>query len=411
LNKGQDSYAIRSSSIGKKFVLGAINSSSLREQVTEQVKSILGNRSDKEKATDFWALKDVSFTIQPGEVVGVIGKNGAGKSTLLKLLSRITPPTEGKIEVNGRLASLLEVGTGFHPELTGRENVYLNGSILGMRKKEITERFDEIIDFAGIHKFVDTPVKRYSSGMYVRLAFAVAAHLHPEILIIDEVLAVGDAEFQKKCLGKMNEVASQGRTVIFVSHNMGAIAELCNRVIVLDEGRIVYDGNKNEAVSIYLSGNSPKSFFDIDEYPKLKQAHETVILRAEMTNERGEPQSHFQLNEGFEFHITYRLAEAQPDSRISIVLYRNGHPIFTDFSSDHDVQLKEGTHKRVFTCPGFVFKAGNYQAEIFISPPVFKTPEAINFTIQDTDVNTHNKGYRDDRQGVIIAPGNWEKTN
>ncbi len=202
--------------------------------------------------TDFWALSDVSFSVEEGEVVGIIGRNGAGKSTLLKILSQVTPPTQGQITMRGRVASLLEVGTGFHPELTGRENIYLNGAILGMRRKEIKRKFDEIVAFAEIDKFLDTPVKRYSSGMYVRLAFAVAAHLEPEILIVDEVLAVGDAQFQKKCLGKMGEVSKNGRTVLFVSHNMAAVDRLCNRGILLHNGNIVKSGGSNEVITSYL---------------------------------------------------------------------------------------------------------------------------------------------------------------
>src|SRR4051812_38140711 len=205
-----------------------------------------------EKET-FWALKDISFDIQRGDVVGIIGRNGAGKSTLLKILSRITEPTTGNIELYGRISSLLEVGTGFHAELTGRENIFLNGAILGMRRSEIRRQFDAIVDFAGIEQFLDTPVKRYSSGMYVRLAFAVAAHLEPEILIIDEVLAVGDSAFQEKCLGKMKDVAASGRTVLFVSHNMVAIRQLCSRAILLNGGRTVCDGAVDECVRAYLT--------------------------------------------------------------------------------------------------------------------------------------------------------------
>jgi lipopolysaccharide transport system ATP-binding protein len=204
-----------------------------------------------EEGSSFWALKDVSFDVEPGEVVGIIGRNGAGKSTLLKILSQITEPTTGEITLNGRVASLLEVGTGFHPELTGRENIFLNGSILGMSRVEIKKKFDEIVAFAEVEKFLDTPVKRYSSGMYVRLAFAVAAHLDPEILIIDEVLAVGDAQFQKKCLGKMGEVARGGRTVLFVSHNMGAINRLCDKGIVLESGLVTYKGTTSNAIDQY----------------------------------------------------------------------------------------------------------------------------------------------------------------
>ena len=215
--------------------------------------------SDRGTADEFWALKDVSFEVQPGEVIGIIGRNGAGKSTLLKVLSRITEPSEGWIEMRGRVGSLLEVGTGFHPELTGRENIYLNGAILGMSRREIARKFDEIIAFAEIEKFLDTPVKRYSSGMFVRLAFAVASHLEPEILIVDEVLAVGDAAFQKKCLGKMDKVSRTGRTVLFVSHNMAAIKALCHRAILFDAGRVDHDGCVDDAVNRYLLSCSPPS--------------------------------------------------------------------------------------------------------------------------------------------------------
>jgi lipopolysaccharide transport system ATP-binding protein len=207
-----------------------------------------GNRDGEE----LWALRDVSFKVKQGEVLGIIGRNGAGKSTLLKILSRVTAPTSGKIKVKGRIASLLEVGTGFHPELTGRENIYLNGAILGMSKQEVTRKFDEIVDFAEVEKFIDTPVKRYSSGMYVRLAFAVAAHLDPEILVVDEVLAVGDAEFQKKCLGKMGDVAKQGKTVLFVSHNMAAVENLCKRGIVVYQGQVLFDGSQIGAIQYYF---------------------------------------------------------------------------------------------------------------------------------------------------------------
>ncbi len=215
----------------------------------------------KEKPGEFWALRDVTFSVQPGEVLGIIGANGAGKSTLLKILSRITEPTSGEIVLRGRVASLLEVGTGFHPELTGRENIYLNGVVLGMKRGEVARKFDEIVAFAGVDKFLDTPVKRYSSGMYVRLAFAVAAHLEPEILIVDEVLAVGDVGFQEKCLGKMGEVARSGRTVLFVSHNMAAIGALCTRGLLLEHGVAVRSGSAREVVSDYLSRGPVKQAF------------------------------------------------------------------------------------------------------------------------------------------------------
>jgi lipopolysaccharide transport system ATP-binding protein len=259
--------------LSKRYKLGVFNAKTLREEaeaflarfsrkkgerITEKAEgvgsSLSSLHSPSAQSADFWALRDVSFDVQPGEVIGVIGRNGAGKSTLLKILSRITEPTSGEARIRGRVASLLEVGTGFHPELTGRENIFLNGTILGMTKAEIRYKFDEIVEFSGVEKFIDTPVKRYSSGMYVRLAFAVAAHLEPEILIVDEVLAVGDAEFQRKCLGKMKDVSSQdGRTVLFVSHNMVAMQNLCNRCIWMDQGQIARAGATEDVVRAYLT--------------------------------------------------------------------------------------------------------------------------------------------------------------
>ncbi|HVZ39072.1 MAG TPA: ABC transporter ATP-binding protein [Candidatus Kapabacteria bacterium] len=254
--------AIRVENIGKRYRLGTRERyRALRDTLTDMLKAPLrmfGGRSGTKEGDDdgamLWALRNVTFDVQPGEVVGIIGRNGAGKSTLLKILSRITEPTEGRAEINGRVGSLLEVGTGFHPELSGRENVFLNGAILGMRREEITRKFDEIIAFAEVEKFVDTPVKRYSSGMYVRLAFAVAAHLEPEIMLVDEVLAVGDAAFQKKCLGKMGDVAREGRTVLFVSHNMAAVENLCERGVLLNHGGVEFVGTQTEAIGRYLKG-------------------------------------------------------------------------------------------------------------------------------------------------------------
>src|SRR6188508_439786 len=249
---------IRVENLSKQYTIGAKTEpySTLRESIVRAARKPIDmvRRNGKAENTKFWALKDVNFDVMPGEVVGIIGRNGAGKSTLLKVHSRITEPTTGRVELYGRVGSLLEVGTGFHPELTGRENIFLNGAILGMRREEISKKFDEIVDFAEIEEFLDTPVKRYSSGMYVRLAFAVAAHLEPEILVVDEVLAVGDAQFQKKCLGKMGEVARGGRTVLFVSHNMSAINRLCSRGVLLDAGRVVFDGPAVNATAAYLHG-------------------------------------------------------------------------------------------------------------------------------------------------------------
>jgi lipopolysaccharide transport system ATP-binding protein len=261
-----EDVVIRSEGLGKKYLIGHENSreryQTLRDAVARNVRSfgrtakdLVSGRSmtGGDEFEELWALKDVSFEIKRGEVIGVIGSNGAGKSTLLKILSRITEPTGGRVTIQGRVASLLEVGTGFHPELTGRENTFLNGAILGMTKREIKAKFDEIVAFAEVEKFLDTPVKRYSSGMYVRLAFAVAAHLEPEILIVDEVLAVGDAQFQGKCLGKMQDVSQDGRTVLIVSHNMTMIRSLCSRAIVLSAGSVASDGSVNEGIQQYLS--------------------------------------------------------------------------------------------------------------------------------------------------------------
>ena len=245
--------AIRVEHLGKRYRIGERERyRALRDTLADAVKAPLRRlrspRSPRVVDNTIWALRDVSLEVAPGEVLGVIGHNGAGKSTLLKILSRITEPTEGRAEVRGRVGSLLEVGTGFHPELTGRENIYLNGAILGMKRSEITRRFDEMVAFAGVERFIDTPVKRYSSGMYLRLAFAVAAHLEPEILLVDEVLAVGDAAFQKKCLGRMSDVAREGRTVLFVSHNLPSIENLCQRVVVVDGGRIAEPSRNRRSI-------------------------------------------------------------------------------------------------------------------------------------------------------------------
>ncbi|HEX7956508.1 MAG TPA: ABC transporter ATP-binding protein, partial [Pyrinomonadaceae bacterium] len=248
------SAIIRVEGLGKQYRIGARGASydTLREALMGALRAPLRGRGASGGEEIFWALKDVAFEVEPGEVLGIVGRNGAGKSTLLKVLSRITEPTEGRVELYGRVASLLEVGTGFHPELSGRENIFLNGAILGMRRAEIARKFDEIVAFAEIERFIDTPVKRYSSGMYVRLAFAVAAHLEPEILIIDEVLAVGDAAFQQKCLGKISSVARQGRTVLFVSHNMVAVKTMCTRALLLHGGRVADDGPPVRVVNGYL---------------------------------------------------------------------------------------------------------------------------------------------------------------
>jgi lipopolysaccharide transport system ATP-binding protein len=267
--------------VSKKYFIGAREAAygTLRESIAEAARApwklIRGNH--RSKLRPIWALKNVSFEVEAGEVVGVIGRNGAGKSTILKVLSRITEPTTGRIELYGRVASLLEVGTGFHPELTGRENIYLNGAILGMKRAEIASRFDEIVAFSELEEFLDTPVKRYSSGMYMRLAFAVAAHLQPEILLVDEVLAVGDARFQRKCLDKMRDVSEHGRTVLFVSHNVAAVSRLCKRTILIDEGEIAANGPSHEVISAYL--NSGEGTSAAREWPDRDKAPGSDVVR------------------------------------------------------------------------------------------------------------------------------------
>jgi ABC-type polysaccharide/polyol phosphate transport system ATPase subunit len=245
--------AIRTEGLGKRYVLGALPHGLLSERLGRALR----RERDKTRGEEFWALRNIDVEVQEGEAVGLIGRNGAGKSTLLKIVSRITLPTEGRALVRGRVGTLLEVGTGFHPELTGRENIFLNGAVLGMKRREIMSKYEEIVDFAGVERFIETPVKRYSSGMYVRLAFAVAAHLEPEILLVDEVLSVGDAEFQRKCLGKMRDVAGHGRTVLFVSHDLGAIRRLCSRAVLLERGAVVADGPPTDVVSSYLQTALP----------------------------------------------------------------------------------------------------------------------------------------------------------
>ena len=278
-----DKAIIRVENLSKKYIIGNKLNGTLRETFVNKWSSIIGKRNNLTQ--EFLALNELNFNVNQGEVLGIIGKNGAGKSTLLKILSRITEPTSGRFIINGRVSSLLEVGTGFHPELTGRENIYLNGTILGMSRKEVKIKFDEIVDFSGVEKFIETPVKHYSSGMYVRLAFAVAAHLEPEILIIDEVLAVGDAEFQKKCLGKMQDVAGQGKTVLLVSHNMNAINSLCNNSLYIKNGKNIKFGNTSETIDFYLKDSSDISN-GVITYPNDKMPGDdfVVLQKVEIVN-------------------------------------------------------------------------------------------------------------------------------
>ena len=322
---------------------------------------------------DFWALKDVSFNVQEGEAVGIIGRNGAGKSTLLKILSQITPPTKGKITMRGRVASLLEVGTGFHPELTGRENIYLNGTILGMSRNEVAQKFDEIVAFAEVDKFLDTPVKRYSSGMYVRLAFAVAAHLEPEILVVDEVLAVGDAEFQKKCLGKMGEVAKGGRTVLFVSHNMGAVSALCNTCIMFNTGKLTYQGNTKNAIEIYLHART--TIITTIPLSQRKDRQGTGLLKFEdvwLENSHGERATSFCSGDTVTIAAMYdsRQQKNINNVRIGIALRGNMNELITDLRNDYSgYPFKSILSKGIIKCrlPNLPLNEGRYGFNIFAS--------------------------------------------
>ncbi|KKH47218.1 ABC transporter ATP-binding protein [Methanosarcina sp. 1.H.A.2.2] len=298
----------------------------LCDSLTSIVKNPLKTLKDCRRPNDtFWALKDVNFEIERGEVVGIIGRNGAGKSTLLKVLSRITHPTEGEVRLRGRVGSLLEVGTGFHPELTGRENIYFNGAILGMKKREIDEKFDEIVKFSGVEKFLDTPVKRYSSGMNVRLAFSVAAHMDPEILVVDEVLAVGDAEFQKKCLGKMEDVSKEGRTVLFVSHNMAAVQNLCNRALLLNQGTVIKDGEVADVIGYYLSNpqnNSKKNYsgvFDISERFNLYSKGKTILKKVILSGSDNIPRETFLTGETLKISILVEGLSEHDGSEVGVV--------------------------------------------------------------------------------------------
>lgn len=325
------------------------------------------DRSKKGESDIVWSLKDINFEIEQGDAVGIIGKNGAGKSTLLKLLSRVTAPTTGSIKVKGRIASLLEVGTGFHPELTGRENIYLNGAILGMRKKEITRKLDEIIDFSGVERYIDTPVKRYSSGMYVRLAFAVAAHLESEILIVDEVLAVGDAEFQKKCLGKMGEVSKgEGRTVLFVSHNMAAVSALCSRTIVLKNGLKAFEGNQKEGINYYLSNQNDshvsKRTWNLQEAPGDDRAK---ILSVEAFPSKGYTID-FESGVSLVFMVLSNIENSLLD--ISYNLRGQDHTLLFHHGQhlSNSIDLKKGIYKVEVLIPPYLLNEGSYFVDAWL---------------------------------------------
>jgi lipopolysaccharide transport system ATP-binding protein len=327
----------------------------------------LQQRSDANSKETLWALKEVSFEVQPGEVIGIIGRNGAGKSTLLKILSRITKPTSGEVDLYGRVGSLLEVGTGFHQELTGRENVYLNGAILGMTRAEIGRKFDEIVAFAEVEKFVDTPVKRYSSGMNLRLAFAVAAHLEPEILIVDEVLAVGDAAFQEKCLGKMGKVAAEGRTVLFVSHNLPTVQHLCQRAILLQGGKIAASGEPSEVIGHYLSDATSESKVDISGWPDRETTGEAKLVEFEIKDQSGRLAANIHVGGSIVFTLHAEFYKPVVDPCFGVIVNSSlGEPIL-DLRSSHS-GLRLGRVDGKVAVHVSVEKIGLYPGRYFLSP-------------------------------------------
>ena len=334
--------AIQVEQLSKKYTIGHQRDArdGLRHALEDAFRSPLRWFRQRQAARaqlseDFWALKDVSFDVKQGEVVGVVGRNGAGKSTLLKVLSRITEPTSGSVRIRGRVASLLEVGTGFHQELTGRENIFLNGAILGMSKAEIKRKFDEIVAFSEVEKFLDTPVKRYSSGMYVRLAFAVAAHLEPEILIVDEVLAVGDAEFQKKCLGKMGEVSKTGRTILFVSHNLSAVEQLCTKAILLRSGKIHCSGDVSKVSSAYLGGalTSSTGIFDLRSHASRATGATPIITGMQMMGKNGQPTACIGSDEEVFVDITLAISSTIKQPKLALSVEDQGGRRLKTFAS------------------------------------------------------------------------------
>ena len=375
--------AISIQNVSKAYRLGVIGHGTLREDLQswwarvrgkEDPNRIIGSKEAIEGDT-LWALRDVSFDVEQGSVWGIIGANGAGKSTLLKILSRVTAPTSGQIKVRGRVASLLEVGTGFHPELTGRENIFLNGAILGMTKAEVRKKFDEIVAFSEIEKFIDTPVKRYSSGMYVRLAFAVAAHLDPEILVVDEVLAVGDAAFQKKCIGKMGAVAKEGRTVLFVSHNMGAVRNLCQQGIVLRNGRVAYQGGANDAVDFYLAKSSESNATTWERLappPSPESGKNVFFERAWMDM----PEGGFSTDKPLEFRFRVKAIHSEENCRINATISNLDETPIGSVSSLHFFPIREGENKMLrFSLKDHHLALGTYQISFSLGTGNFQTQQ------------------------------------
>ena len=406
--------------LGKKYIIHHQRNgiqANLREVLSRKAASFArrlryftseGKEQAAANSEEFWALKNVSFDVECGEVIGLIGRNGAGKSTLLKVLSRITQPTTGRYRIKGRVASLLEVGTGFHPELTGRENIYLNGAILGMSKAEIKRKFDEIVAFAEVEFFLDTPVKRYSSGMYVRLAFAVAAHLEPEILLVDEVLAVGDAQFQKKCVGKMEDISKKGRTVLFVSHNMNMVSRLCSRGILLADGCIVKDGPVHETINDYIKGNHSESVTQqtFKQDPGKKQQ---VMAASVRRLDNAVLDGPLDIDEPLRISITFNLEEEMPGAfATAIIRNHSGDSVMLLDSRDHPESVAldgRGIINVMVNLPAPLLLPGQYS----VSPAIARSPQgsvdirndAVAFEIVDT------KSARIRRPGQICAIYQW----
>lgn len=411
---------IRVENLGKKYIIGHQKQeayTALRDVLADGAKS-LGSRVLKPFAKkmptpgigEFWALKDASFEIKQGDRVGIIGRNGAGKSTLLKILSRITEPTNGRISIKGRVASLLEVGTGFHPELTGRENIYLNGAILGMSKVEIKNKFDEIVAFAEVEKFLDTPVKRYSSGMYVRLAFAVAANLEPEILIVDEVLAVGDAQFQKKCLGKMEDVGKEGRTVVFVSHNMATVNALCEKVIWLSNGHIEIEGKVDQITNKYLMHGAEK-FGEVILTNTSKEVF--YFKRLSLLNKEGNITSVFDTREPIRIYLEYHANEFIKNLEISLrVINSSGIPIFTtNRNSSVSSEVIAGNHISKIELPCLFLVPGSYSIDIGAHIPkveiLSQHQSLVSFEIEET--GSGMASYKGLSHGVVLVNLPWDE--
>jgi lipopolysaccharide transport system ATP-binding protein len=394
--------AIRAEGLGKKYRIGSQERyRTLRDTLSQGLSKIPfrgGRKSARRHSEDIWAVKDLSFEIKHGDVVGIVGRNGAGKSTLLKILSRITEPSEGSAEIHGRIGALLEVGTGFHPELTGRENIFLNGTILGMRKAEVVAKFDEIVAFSEIEKFLDTPVKHYSSGMYVRLAFAIAAHLEPEILIVDEVLAVGDAAFQKKCLGKMSDVSRGGRTVIFVSHNMVAVENLCRLGFVLDHGKLAFAGDVKGAARYYydsLSGLSDPEghVFDLSDAPERKSDIGKLLARIELYTEEDRPLTgELRIGDRLQIKVYFDLPARTTSFNVGLgfnnVLGQRIFTAHTFFEPNHSDMARVGSQVFVCDIPEFTLTAGTYTMRLWLDighDEADLIEDAAHVTVIDSD--------------------------